>query len=66
MKAILAIISFVLGLVTRYFRIKDDPDNRYTAAKNENATIIEKSDAAAINRKLDGLTDRLRQPRDGD
>jgi uncharacterized membrane protein len=53
MKAILDIISGIFWLVIRWLKIKDNPQNKYEAAKSDNAKAVTSGDKAAVNRALD-------------
>ena len=58
MKLIGAVIDFVLFFVKRWIVKKDDPNNQYQNAKDENAKMVTQSNQDRVNAKLDDLTGR--------
>lgn len=53
------IINFVLWIVQRFITKRDAPQAKYERAKNSVDNELTKHDEAAINRRVDDLTDRL-------
>jgi len=59
LSSILRILSLALGLVTRWFKKKDDPANQYEKAKSDNVAAVTAGDSSSLNARLDRDLDRL-------